>query len=134
MRSFLILTFTACAAQPTDTITPPTIQQGVFGQIINGCDTPDCKSTPSVGSFVDVFATTPTLGVVASGAESNTVSDQHGSYELALAAGSHVICIGDEPEGGGFVPRSCTTFSVTDQTVVRLDYAYGPSGGRWYTP
>lgn len=114
-------------------MTPPTIQQGVFGQIVNVCDTPDCNSTPSVGSFVEVFAATPTLGVVASGAEGNAVSDKHGSYELATTVGSHAICIGDEPEGGGFVPRSCATFSVTSQALIRLNYAYGESVG-WYTP
>ena len=106
----------------------------VFGQIHTGCDTPDCQSTPVTGAFVDLFRDMPTLGVVASASEAKAVSDQHGSYELAADVGSHVVCVGDEPAGGGFVPRSCTTITVTAHAVTRIDYAYGPDGGRWYVP
>ena len=134
MRLCVLSLVAACASPPADTVTPPTIDQGVFGQIHNGCDTPDCQGSETVGAFVDLFPTTPALGVVATGYEENTVSDTHGSYELSAAVGSHAICVGNEPAGGGFVPTSCATIEVKATTVTRIDYAYGPGGGRWYMP
>jgi hypothetical protein len=133
-RSLFVVALVGCATSPTDTIAPPDIGQGVFGQIHNSCDAPDCQPTPTTGAFVNLFRDMPALGVVASTFETNDVSDQHGRYELAADLGAHYVCVSDESEGGGYVPRSCASITVSAQAVTRIDYAYGPDGGRWYVP
>jgi hypothetical protein len=112
-----------------------TVCAGVYGQLVEGCDTPDCCDTV-IGNAnwgVGVFASLPESGEDAFPlAFAAPITD--GLYQLALVEGSYVLCTGELV--GGFrmhVEGSCTN-EVIGKGLTRIDWTSGPGGGRWSRP
>ena len=88
-----------------------TIQQGVYGLLISGCDTAGCVDQPAAGAEVVVYA--------AGQDEQSVTADGNGVYEIDLPAGDYTLCT-----------SSCTAVTVPYGTV-RYDWTSGPGGGQW---
>ncbi len=88
-----------------------TIEQGVYGLLISGCDTSGCQDQPAAGEAVVVFAP--------GRAEESVTSDGDGVYEIRLPAGDYTLCT-----------SSCTPLTVPNGTI-RYDWKSGPGGGQW---
>lgn len=88
-----------------------TIDQGVYGLLIAGCDTSGCNDQPAANADVAVY--------VPGGEELIVTSDGDGVYEIDLPAGDYTLCT-----------YSCTAVSVPFGTV-RYDWTSGPGGGQW---
>ena len=91
-----------------------TIQQGVYGQLVQGCDTSGCQDQPAAGEHVVVYAASE------SSAFASADADGDGFYEIALPAGDYTLCT-----------YNCTQITVPDHALVRYDWTSGPGGGRW---
>lgn len=91
-----------------------TIDQGVYGQLITGCDTSGCQDQPAAGEHVVVYAASQ------SSTYASADADTDGFYEIALPAGDYTLCT-----------YSCTEITVPDRSTVRYDWTSGPGGGRW---
>src|SRR5436190_23456336 len=91
-----------------------TIEQGVYGLLISGCDTTGCMNQPAVGEEVLVYAAGD------NGARSSVMSDGHGVYQINLPAGDYTLCT-----------YSCTPITVPVQGTVRYYWTSGPGGGEW---
>ncbi|NVB78700.1 MAG: carboxypeptidase regulatory-like domain-containing protein [Kofleriaceae bacterium] len=91
-----------------------TIEQGVYGLLVSGCDTSGCKDQPATGEQVTVFAADEAR------AHTAATSDSHGVYQIDLAAGDYTLCT-----------YSCTPITVPANATVRYDWTSGPGGGSW---
>ena len=91
-----------------------TIEQGVYGLLISGCDTSGCKDQPAANEHVVVYAAGST-GIFA-----QVLSDKHGVYQMNLVGGDYTLCT-----------SSCTTVTVPANNKVRYDWTSGPGGGYW---
>jgi hypothetical protein len=91
-----------------------TIQQGVYGLLVQGCDTSGCQDQPASEEHVTVYAASE------SAAFASANSDGDGVYQIELPGGDYTICT-----------YSCTQISVPDQALVRYDWTSGPGGGHW---
>ena len=91
-----------------------TIQEGVYGQLVQGCDTSGCLDQPDSDEHVVVYAASQ------SSAYANADSDDDGIYQIELPGGDYTLCT-----------YSCTPISVPEQTLVRYDWTSGPGGGHW---
>jgi len=91
-----------------------TIEQGVYGLLISGCDTSGCQDQPAARENVIVYAAGST------GPFSQGTSDDHGVYQINLVAGDYTLCT-----------YSCTTITVPANDRVRYDWTSGPGGGQW---
>lgn len=88
-----------------------TIEQGVYGLLISGCDTSGCLDQPAANEEVIVYAP--------GSSETTVMSDTDGVYEIDLPAGDYTLCT-----------YSCTPVTVP-QGKVRYDWISGPGGGHW---
>ena len=88
-----------------------TIEQGVYGLLISGCEASGCQDQPAANEEVVVFA--------AGRDEETTISDADGVYEIDLRAGDYTLCT-----------SSCTPLTVPYGTI-RYDWTSGPGGGQW---
>jgi len=93
-----------------------TIQQGVYGLLVSGCDTSGCQDQPAAGETVLVYA--PGNSHVLS----TVTSDSKGVYQVDLEGGDYTLCT-----------YSCTLISVPAASKVRADWTSGPGGGYWDT-
>jgi hypothetical protein len=119
-----------CGSSLQDIEGEHTIAQGIYGQLINGCDTRECEQTPAVNIPVFLFATRPTSETQAF--DQTTSSNASGLFELEVAPGAQVLCRGhfnDYEQRYFFGP--CIEVAVPVGTV-RHDHASGPGGGQWY--
>ena len=91
-----------------------TIQQGVYGLLVSGCDTSGCVDQPAAGEQVTVFAAGEDR------AHAMVTADGKGIYQIDLEAGDYTICT-----------YSCTPISVPAFNTVRYDWTSGPGGGTW---
>ncbi|MBV8761358.1 MAG: hypothetical protein JO257_28935 [Deltaproteobacteria bacterium] len=91
-----------------------TIDQGVYGLLVHGCDSSGCQDQPAGGEHVTVYSAS------ASSAYANADSDSDGVYQINLPAGDYTLCT-----------YSCTPISVPDASIVRYDWTSGPGGGHW---
>jgi len=116
MRSWLIaLLAVGCGASVDRDIEDEiTIDQGVYGLLIAGCDTTGCKDQPASGERVVVYAPGEP------GALARATADQEGIYQIDLAAGDYTLCT-----------YSCTAITVPASDVIRADWTSGPGGGDW---
>ena len=89
-----------------------TIDQGVYGLLISGCD--GCQDQPAAGEQVVVY------GATANGPISQGKSDDDGVYQIDLVEGDYTVCL-----------NTCTAVTVTANDKVRLDWVSGPGGGHW---
>ena len=93
-----------------------TIEQGVYGLLVSGCDTAGCEDQPAAGAEVVVFA------AGANGVVTSSTSDGNGVYQINLVAGDYTLCT-----------YNCTTVTVPSRDKVRYDWTSGPGGGHWST-
>ena len=90
-----------------------TIQQGVYGITISGCDTTGCTESAYEGAPLMV---TPTGGA----APITMTSDADGFFELELDAGTYELCV-----------HSCIDIEIVAGMRLRRDFVSGPGGGSW---
>lgn len=119
MRSavLLIAVLGACGGLDRDIEDQVTIEQGVYGLLVSGCDTTGCNDQPAAGQQVMVFAP----GV--DRALTLTYSDDEGVYQIDLEDGDYTLCT-----------YSCVPISIPAATKIRADWTSGPGGGVWHTP
>ncbi len=91
-----------------------TIDQGVYGLLVQGCDTSGCQDQPAGGEHVTVYAAS------GNGAFATADSDSDGIYQISLPGGDYALCT-----------YSCTQISVPAAATVRYDWTSGPGGGNW---
>ena len=115
MRFLLgILVIGACGSVDHDIEDRITIEQGVYGLLISGCEMSGCEDQPAANEEVVVFA------AGASGAFSKSRSDDSGVYQINLVSGDYTICV-----------EGCTFISVPSKGKIRVDWTSGPGGGHW---
>lgn len=110
----LALLAVGCGGLDRDIEDDITIDQGVYGLLISGCDTSGCQDQPAAGEQVTVFAAGENR------AHSMVTSDGKGIYQIDLEAGDYTLCT-----------SSCTAISVPAFETVRYDWTSGPGGGSW---
>lgn len=110
-----------------------TIQQGVYGQFLNGCDTEDCTLSYAVGMELRVYDANPTpadgpqdQGIYDTGTDltpmKRTNSSSEGFYEIAVSPGTYYFCT-----------NNCTQIMLSaSPSRIRQDWASGPGGGNWW--
>ena len=91
-----------------------TISQGVYGQLVEGCDTSGCQDQPASGEHVVVYAASESTTFASAD------SDDDGVYQIELPGGDYTLCT-----------YSCTPISVPESSLVRYDWTSGPGGGHW---
>jgi hypothetical protein len=115
LRFFLaMLAVSACGSVDHDIEDQITIDQGVYGLLISGCEMDGCQDQPAVGEYVVVFS------AGADGVFSKVTSNDDGVYQINLVAGNYTLCT-----------YSCTTVTVPAHGKVRYDWTSGPGGGHW---
>lgn len=108
-----------------------TITQGLYGQLINGCDTQDCRISPAEGTPVFVFGARPTKATQSFLATTSSIQD--GLFQLELPAATYTLCRGyfnDQPSVMKYAFGPCVETTVVTQQ--RHDWASGPGGGHWH--
>ena len=117
-RIALLLALSATAAcTTTDLIDPDavvTIEQGLYGLTISGCDTSGCETSAYEHAPITLTAAGATTPLV------TTTSDDDGFFQLAVAPGSYALCV-----------HSCIDITVGAGERVRIDFESGPGGGIW---
>jgi hypothetical protein len=103
-----------CGSVDTNIEDQITIEQGVYGLLISGCDTAGCQDQPATGEAVIVYA------AGANGPFSQVKSDDDGVYQMNLVAGDYTLCT-----------YSCTAVTVPENGKIRYDWVSGPGGGHW---
>lgn len=88
-----------------------TIEQGVYGLLVAGCDTDGCHDQVAAHADVLVYA--------AGEGDMAVTSDERGVYQVSLPAGDYTLCT-----------SACTAVTVPYGTV-RYDWTSGPGGGHW---
>ena len=116
MRSWLIaLLAVGCGASVDRDIEDEiTIDQGVYGLLISGCDTQGCRDQPASGERVIVYAPGQ------KGEHAHVTSNEDGIYQIDLGAGDYSLCT-----------YSCTSVTVRESDIIRADWTSGPGGGNW---
>jgi hypothetical protein len=107
----LAISAAACVDQNPDDVV--SIDRGVYGLTISGCDTSGCEDERYEHALVYAtpIGTTDTVTVQ---------SDGDGFFEIALPPGTYELCV-----------FSCTTVTIADGERVRRDFISGPGGGIW---
>ena len=111
----------ACGGTTESTPDPAekvTIETGVWGVLINGCDTDDCQSSPAAGTTVDALPEGASEGAEPIG---SGTSDDDGFYQIDLEPGTYVL----------FLNSAVSTTEATVATRTRCDWESGPGGGLW---
>lgn len=114
----LLLLLTGCGIND-DVSAQLTIVNGVYGQLLAGCDTPTCGGGYSSGVSVSLASSLPDGGVAAAG---STTTDGQGFYQLAADAGAYRLC--------AYAGGVCTEV-VLPEGRLRVDHTSGPGGGIW---
>ena len=102
---------TGCTGMDRNIEDQVTIEQGVYGLLIAGCDSGSCHDRPAANEDVIVYV--PGDDDVAS------TSNGDGVYQFALPPGDYTLCT-----------YSCVPVTVPTGTV-RYDWTSGPGGGHW---
>jgi hypothetical protein len=105
-----LASLSACAVDPEAEVS---IEQGVYGLTISGCDTSNCQD--DAYSHALLYAT-PAAG----GGAVMVKSDGDGFFEMSLPAGDYRLCV-----------HACVTISVAEGGRLRRDFIAGPGGGIW---
>lgn len=88
-----------------------TIDQGVYGLLIKGCDQSGCNDQPAANEEVTVY--------IPGQDDERVMSDGDGVYQVDLPAGDYTLCT-----------SSCTPITVPYGRI-RYDWTSGPGGGHW---
>lgn len=108
----MIAALPACATL-ADADEEVTIEQGVYGLTISGCDVGDCNDSPYEHAPLTI---TPSDG----GAAVRFESGGDGFFERALEPGDYQLCV-----------HGCTAITIGAGERVRRDFVSGPGGGIW---
>jgi hypothetical protein len=116
-RYFLMVALVGACGGSVDTEIEDeiTIEQGVYGLLISGCDTSGCQDQPAAGEHVVVYAASTKNGPF-----TQVTSNSKGVYQINLVAGDYTLCT-----------YSCTTVTVPANSKIRYDWVSGPGGGNW---
>lgn len=107
----MALVVAGCGGFDRDIEDQITIDQGIYGLLISGCDTAGCNDQPAAHEEVVVY--------VPGYEDQSVMSDGNGVYEIVLPVGDYTLCT-----------SSCTAVTVPTGTV-RYDWTSGPGGGHW---
>lgn len=108
---FALLVGAGCIGFDRDIEDQITIEQGVYGLLISGCDTSGCNDQPAAHAQVVVY--------VPGEDDFKVKADGKGVYEIDLPAGDYTLCT-----------YSCTPVTVPTG-IIRYDWTSGPGGGEW---
>lgn len=112
-----------------------TIEGGVYGQLLHGCDTDDCELRYAAGEEVRVYDEDPTpVGswpdeiLYDTGTEAvpvqRVISDDVGFFEVSLAPGLYYLCS---------FTNGCGQVGVeSGRSRVRSDFVSDPTGVNWW--
>ena len=114
--SLMLIALGACVGVDRNIEDQITIEQGVYGLLIAGCDTSGCQDQPAAGELVAVFA------AGSDGAFSKVKADGDGVYQIDLPGGDYTLCT-----------YSCVDVTVPAHSKIRYDWTSGPGGGRWFS-
>ena len=131
--SALLLLTLGCGTS-TEVEKQVTITQGLYGQLTQRCDTPDCVGAPREGAPVAWFDVSPysTDGGVKPTPVHESVSGKNGFYEFALDSNVRgYLAIGElRPTNG--VQWFTATALVIPHGLARVDWHAGPGNdGTW---
>ncbi len=107
-----------------------TITQGVYGQLLGGCDTPGCSTRVLPDEEVAIFDAPVTTGPVTATPIDSTRSDGAGFYELEAPAGHYYIAWVDDGSSGRAINTQIGEIDVPTG-IVRVDFTSGSGGGLW---
>jgi hypothetical protein len=132
-RLLPVLLFAACGTS-TDVESQLTITQGLYGQLTQRCDTPDCVGAPRTGSPLGWFASNPfTLdGGVAPTPLQRTSSGANGFYEFDLESGARGYLAIGKPDSANGVAWFTATSVAVPRGLARVDWRATPANeGQW---
>jgi hypothetical protein len=109
----LLLAGASACTSVADADEQVTIQQGVYGLTVSGCDVGNCEDSPYQHAPITI---TPSDGA----APMHLESDDGGFFEQPLEPGDYELCV-----------HSCTTITIVEGSRVRRDFEAGPGGGVW---
>lgn len=134
-RALPVLLLVSCGGLDKNVESQVTITQGVYGQLLAGCDTPGCSTSylPSrdVGLF-DVQVVRNDAGVFPAPLVHVTSRDR-GFYEIGVDAGSFFLAIGQPDTARGGTSWFTSTSVRVPVGVGRVDWVSGPGGGNFTT-
>ncbi len=127
------LTALACGGLDKEIDGLATVKQGLYGQLLTGCDTPSCTPTYLPPRPVGLFGVAPVRdGGVYPAPLAQTTSRDKGFYELAADAGTYYLAIGQSEAATGVSWFASSSVRVP-VGVTRIDWESGPGGGRFTT-
>jgi hypothetical protein len=116
LRFVLIAMFVgACGSVDTYIEDQITIEQGVYGLLISGCEMDGCQDQPAAHELVVVYSAS------ANGPFAQVKSSTAGVYQMNLLGGDYTLC----------TTYSCTEITVPANDKIRVDWTSGPGGGIW---
>lgn len=122
--------FTACGTS-TDVESQLTITQGLYGQLTQRCDQPDCVGAPRVGTPVAFFTSNPLVNPPPS-PMLETTSKANGFFEFALDSGARgYLALGKPDTTRGTVWFTATSVLIP-RGLGRVDWrATAQNEGQW---
>ena len=114
MKYLLLVVAVASCGIDRDIEKDITIDRGVYGLLVRGCDTSGCQDQ------VDDHDTVTIMKVGQPGTLQTVTSDANGVYQVALPADTYQVCT-----------YSCATVTVPGEGTIRADWTSGPGGGNW---
>src|SRR3954468_16202504 len=104
---FVLLTLLAvgCGSVDRDIEDQITIDQGVYGLLISGCDTSGCQDQPDSGEVVMVYVAGENH------VHATVTRDCSGFYQIVHEPGDYTLCT-----------YSCTPITVPSASTVRYDW------------
>lgn len=129
----LCLSVLACGGLDRDVDGLATVKQGVYGQLLTGCDTPNCTPTYLPPRPVGLFTVAPLRdGGVFPAPLAQTTSKDRGFYEFTADAGSYYLAVGQNDAATGVSWFASAAIRVP-VGVTRIDWQSGPGGGTFTT-
>lgn len=114
MKYLLLVAALASCGIDRDIEKDITIDRGVYGLLVRGCDTSGCKDQ------VDDHEAVTIMKIGQPGTLQTVMSDGNGVYQVSLPADTYQVCT-----------YNCVTIDVPDHGTVRADWTSGPGGGDW---
>ncbi len=110
---YLVLALLAACGVDRNIENDITIQHGIYGLLVNGCDTSGCVDQIDSNDPIMIFTPgNPTAMTI--------TSDGNGVYQIDLPANTYQLC-----------KYNCAQVTVPVVGTVRADWTSGPGGGNW---
>lgn len=111
-----------------------TIKQGVYGQLLAGCDTAGCTPKYLPSRSVGLFDQAPVRdGGVYPAPLVQLSSGERGFYEISVDAGTFYLAIGEPDRANGGTSWFSSSSIRVPVGVARIDWESGPGGGTFTT-